>query len=153
MRKDLKMRKIAVPLNNAMDFYHSNLVTAPKFAIYTIDMKKKNVTFTLDHMLDNPLNSTNGGQYNNSQIQCSCDKKTCSDLHHRAEHYIMLDAIHDCEYILVNYYCENVVRALKIANIQTYKISPFITKVDMAIKNFLLGVSLASTYKHIHHVS
>lgn len=147
------MRKIAIPLNNTMGFYHNNPVTAPKFAIYTIDMKKKKVTFALQHIYDNPLNGTNDGLYNKSQIHCSCDKDTCSDLQHKAEHYLILDAIHECEYLLVNYSCENVLRALKIANIQTYKISPFITQVDMAIKNFLLGVSFASTYQHIHHAS
>jgi len=35
------MTKIAIPLNTTMDFYHYNPVTAPKFAIYTMDMKRK----------------------------------------------------------------------------------------------------------------
>lgn len=151
--KGLDMTKIAIPLNSTMGFYHSNPVTAPKFAIYTINMKTKNTTFSLLHVIDNPLDRANDGKYASTQILCNCDKDTCSDIYHRAEHFILLDAIHDCKYLLANNYCKNTVHALKIANIQTYKISPFIKQVDMAINNFILGVSLASKVNYIHHAS
>ncbi len=128
-------------------------MTAPKFAIYTINMKRKNVIFSLLHILDNPLNSNNKGGYEQSQIHCNCNQDTCSDINHKAEHYVILDAIRECKYLLADYYCQNIVDALQIADIQTYKIPPFITQVDMAIKNFLLGASLASTFKHIHNAS
>ena len=151
--KGLSMTKIAIPLNSTMGFYHRNPMTAPKFAIYTINMRSKNVIFSLLHILDNPLNSNYKEGYEQSQIHCNCDQDICTDIHHKAEHYVILDAIRECKYLLVDYYCENIVDALKIANIQTYKIPPFITQVDMAIKNFLLGASLASTFKHIHNAS
>jgi predicted Fe-Mo cluster-binding NifX family protein len=147
------MTKIAIPLNNTMGFYHRNPMTAPKFAIYTINMGNKNVTFSLLHILDNPLNGINENGYDQSQIDCNCDRTTCSDIQHKAEHYVILDAIQECKYLLVDYYCENIVFAMESSDIQTYKISPFITQVDTAIKNFLLGASLASTYEQIHHAS
>ena len=147
------MTKIAIPLSDTMGFYHKNPMTAPQFAIYTINMKNNNVTFLLLHVVDNPLNSTNNGVYSQSQIQCTCDQSTASDVHHRAEHYVILDAIQECEYLLADCYCKNIVRAMKIADIQLYKIPPFIIDVHMAIKNFLLGASLASTFKHIHYAS
>lgn len=147
------MTKIAIPLNDKMNFYHKNPMTAPKFAIYIIDGKSKNVTFSLLHILDNPLNHTHKDGYDQSQIECKCEGSTCSDADHKAKHYVVLDAIQECEYLLVDYYCENIVTALKSGNIKTYKIAPFITQVDMAIKNFLLGASIANTVKHIHHAS
>ncbi len=151
--KGRSMTKIAIPLNRTMGFYHKNPMTAPKFAIYTINVRRKNVIFSLLHVLDNPLNSSHEEGYEQSQIQCNCNQNTCADIHHKAEHYVILDAIQECKYLLVDYYCKNIVDALQVANIQTYKIPPFITQVDMAIKNFLLGASLASTFKHIHHAS
>ena len=147
------MTKIAIPLSNTMGFYHKNPMTAAKFAIYTINIKKNNVTFLLLRVVDNPFNSTNNGNYSQSQIQCTCNQSTVSDIHHKAEHYVILDAIQGCKYLLADCYCKNIVRAMKIADIQLYKIPPFITDVHMAIKNFLLGASLASTFKQIHHAS
>ncbi|MEN8726875.1 MAG: hypothetical protein ABF276_02820 [Sulfurovum sp.] len=147
------MTKIAIPVNNTMGFYHSNPMTAPKFAIYTINIKNENVTFSLINIADNPWNRTNNGIYSPSQIDCSCNKEICSDIRHITEHYSILNVIHECDYLLVDNYCDNSLRALQNANIQTYKIPPFITHTHLAIKNFLLGASLASTFKHIHYAS
>lgn len=148
------MIKIAIPLDNTMSFYHRNLFTAPTFAIYIIKNENKRITtFSLLKVIDNPWNSINNGEYKECQIQCACDKEISSDIQHITEHYAIFHAIGTCDYLLVDYYCDNISQVLKNADIKTYKVPPFIHKVDMAIKNFLLGVSLASTLKHIHHAS
>lgn len=147
------MIKIAIPLDNTLSFYHRNPFTAPTFAIYTIEDENKSVTYSLLKVIDNPWDSTNEGVYKECQIQCACDKETSSDIHHITEHYSILHAISACDYLLANYYCDNIFSALQNASIKIYKVPPFIHKVDMAIKNFLLGASLASTFKHIHHAS
>lgn len=144
---------IAIPLNNNLSFYHSNPITAPKFAIYHIDSKKSRVRTSLDSIVDNPLNSTNQGNYTVSQIECACNVDKCSDITHISEHYVLLESIGDCEYLLADHYCDNINRALLNGGITIYKIPPFIHKPDNAIKNFLLGASLASTIKQIYHAS
>jgi len=145
--------KIAIPLNNDLSFYHNNPITAPRFAIYNIDIKRSCVISSLDNIIDNPSNSTNNGKYTVSQIQCTCDENKCSDIKHISEHYFLLDSIGGCDYLLANHYCDNINRALDNGGITIYKISPFIHKSDYAIKNFLLGASLANTIQNIHHAS
>ncbi|MCW8821951.1 MAG: hypothetical protein OQK45_06965 [Sulfurovum sp.] len=147
------MFKIAIPLDNTLSFYHRNPFTSPMFAIYTIENENKRVTFALLKVIDNPWDSTNKGEYKKCQIQCACDEESSSDIQHITEHYAILHAVGACDYLLADYYCDNISQVFKNAGIKTYKVPPFIHKVDMAIKNFLLGASLASTYKHIHHAS
>lgn len=145
--------KIVIPLNSDLNFYHDNPITAPRFAIYIIDIKRSYVRSSLETIIDNPWNSTNNGKYQSSQIRCACDKDTCSDLGHISEHYFLLDSIGGCDYLLADHYCKNIHRALVNGGISIYKIPPFIHKSDYAIKNFLLGASLANTIQNIHHAS
>ncbi len=147
------LMKIAVPVNNLLSFYHLNPFTAPKFAIYSIDGDRSNVTFGLTSVVDNPWISRNRGTFEKSQILCSCDSTACTDLGHISEHYALLEAIGGCKYLLVDHHCDNVTRAMKNGGVQVYKIPPIIHKIDTAIKNFILGASLASTFKHIHYAS
>ncbi len=145
--------KIALPLNHRSSFYHNNPFTAPKFGIYTITSIKDNTTYSLHKIIDNPWNCTNEGKYKKCQITCSCKAGAASDIHHVIEHYAMLPEVSDCDYFLANRYCKNTSDALTNAGIDIYKIPPFIHTTDMAIKNFVLGVCLASTFQHIHHAS
>jgi predicted Fe-Mo cluster-binding NifX family protein len=145
--------KIVIPLNNDLNFYHDNPITAPRFAIYTIEIKRSYVRTSLEHIIENPWNRTNNGKYEASQIQCACDQDRCADLAHISEHYFLLDSIGGCDYLLADHYCENIHRALVNGGITIYKIPPFIHQSDYAIKNFLLGASLANTIQNIHHAS
>lgn len=145
--------KIAVPVNNLLSFYHFNPFTAPKFAIYSVDGDRSNITFGLNSVVDNPWIHTNHGDFEKSQVSCSCDTSKCTSMQHISEHYALLDAIGGCNYLLVDRHCDNITRALKNGGIQVYKVPPIINKADTAIKNFILGVSLASTFKHIHYAS
>ncbi len=145
--------KIAVPVNNIMTFYHFNPFTAPKFAIYSIDGDRNKVTFRLQSVVENPWVGTDFGEFETKQVTCNCDSSACANMQHISEHYALLDVIGGCDYLLVDLHCDNVSRALKNGGIQVYKTPPIIHKIDTAIKNFILGVSLASTFKHIHYAS
>ncbi|HHD78581.1 MAG TPA: hypothetical protein ENK98_02915 [Epsilonproteobacteria bacterium] len=146
---------IAIPLNHNLSFYHDNPITAPQFAIYYIDRdsKKNHIHTSLDFIAANPLNIINQGKYSASQIKCVCEVEKCSDIHHISEHYLLLESINGCEYLLADHYCNNIQRALINGGISIYKIPPFIHKPDNAIKNFLLGALFASTTKQIHYAS
>ena len=145
--------KIAVPLNDTFTFYHRNPFTAPKFAIYSIEGDRSHLTFGLFAVVENPWSAINDGGFEESQIACDCDSKQCTNMHHVFEHYALLDAIGGCSYLLADHYCDNTSRALNNGGIKVFKIPPIINKIDSAIKNFLIGASLASTFKHIHHAS
>ncbi len=145
--------KIAVPLNNAFTFYHLNPFTAPKFAIYTIEGDRLHLTFGLYSVVDNPWKNINNGEFEEKQIACGCEAKQCMNIRHIFEHYALLDAIGGCSYLLADRYCDNTTRALNNGGIRVFKIPPIINMIDSAVKNFILGASLASTFKHIHHAS
>jgi predicted Fe-Mo cluster-binding NifX family protein len=145
--------KIAVPVNDTFTFYHRNPFTAPKFAIYSIEGDRSHLTFSLSCVVDNPRNGINEGEFEESQIACDCDSKQCTNMHHVFEHYALLDAIGGCSYLLADHYCDNTSRALNKGGVKVFKIPPIIHRIDSAIKNFLIGASLASTFKHIHHAS
>ena len=145
--------KIAVPLKDTFTFYHLNPFTAPKFAIYNIEGDRLNLTYGLSSVVENPCKNINNGEFEEKQILCDCDEKQCTNIHHIFEHYALLDAIGGCSYLLADRYCDNTTRALNNGGIKMFKIPPIINMIDSAVKNFILGASLASTFKHIHHVS
>ncbi len=145
--------KIALPLIDASTIYKDNPYTAPKFGIYNIDGNKDNVSFGLNAIIDNPWNSSSCKLFNQDQLKCSCNKEEQERIEHKCEHYALLDLIYDCRYLLANKYCENTKKSMQSGGIAIVNVPPIITKIDTAIKNFLIGASLASTVKHIHHAS
>jgi len=145
--------KIALPVNNAMTLYRDNPHTAPKFAIYEIKNSQDCVIFTLASIVQNPWNIMREKNFDNNQVQCKCDFIKENTISHKCEHYALLDAINGCKYLLANQYCKNTKNTMRNGGIIISKIPPIINQIDMAIKNFLIGASLADTIKHIHHGS
>ena len=146
--------QIAIPTDNHNTIYRSNVYTAPKFAIYSVDsINDTDVRFSLHSIIDNPLNKLKCNSFDAVQLECHCDKESSSNPYHIYEHYALLDLIGGCEYLLASSYCKNVIRSMKNGGITIYKIPPIIKKIDMAIKNFLIGVSLANKAQQIHHAS
>lgn len=147
------LMKIAVPVNDLLNFYHLNPFTAPKFAIYSVDGERNHITFGMTHVVENSWLDRGENCFEPHQITCNCDTEICADKQHILEHYALLEAIGGCDYMLVDKHCDNVLRALKNGGVKVYKVPPIIHKIDTAIKNFILGASLASTFKHIHYAS
>ena len=142
--------KVLVPVINQTDVFHDNLFRAPLFAEYTIDTYNDNDVYcSLNGTIANPYS------YLSSDDQASCDKhKICKaescTVEHLKEHYQLSKRLKHCDYILADHFCETMTDALEKEGIHIYNISPFLHKTDIAIKNFLLGVSIASTLQHIH---
>lgn len=145
--------KIAIPLHQQLTLYHDNPCTAPKFAIYLVEGDRSNISFKLSHIVDNPWSGLKCNTFEDEQVSCSCDIDRRKSMRHIAEHYALLDAIGGCSYLLADNYCDNIIRALENGGIQVFKIPPIVNKIDNAIKNFLIGASLASKLEHIHHAS
>jgi len=141
--------KVLVPINNRSDVYHNNLFKAPHFALYIIDSTEFNVYCTLKDVMENPYYSLD----ENSQVSANkygiCDSENCT-IQHLNEHIILSQQMADCDYILADHFCDTIIKALNDKGINIYKISPFLQSSDAAIKNFLLGVSIANTIQNIH---
>lgn len=145
--------KVAVPTDNELSFYHANPITAPKFSIYTIEGSYMDLTFHLVDIVINPWIILNRGVFNEKQICCECGEEECLDIRHVSEHYALLEVIGECDYLLADHYCANTLSALKKASVEVFKIPSIIKKIDYAIKNFILGASLADNIKHVHNES
>jgi predicted Fe-Mo cluster-binding NifX family protein len=57
---------------------------------------------------------------------------------HKCEHYSLLETLHDCSYLLANRYCRNTQKSLKQAGIKIFKLPVIISRLDIAIKNFII---------------
>ncbi len=141
--------KVLIPIKSKTDLYHDNPVRAPYFALYKIDNIGSFFVYMLEDIIENPQllpNNNEDAFINNHGI---CDQKHCSKEHVDA-HYNLTEKLHGCDYILIDHYCKTVTNVFETVGVKTYKLSPFLQTTDIAIKNFLLGASLASTLQHIH---
>lgn len=138
-----------VPVKNQTDVYHNNIFRAPFFALYTIDRVESNIYCSCIDLIRNPYSFLTNMNQELSQNYGICDPEECTK-EHIEEHYILSRSIYGCDYILADHFCNTMTEALKKKGISIYKISPFLHTPDIAIKNFILGVSLASTLQHIH---
>jgi len=145
--------KVLIPVINQTDVFHDNLFRAPSFAEYII-----NTYNNIDYFCSLNETFTNPFSYvaTNDQTLCNnrgiCDIDNCT-VQHLKEHYTLSKSLKSCDYILTDYSCETMREALKLEGINVYHISPFLHSTDIAIKNFLLGVPIASTLQHIHFES
>ena len=145
--------EIAIPTDDKHAIYHDNAYTAPKFAIYSIILGKTEISFSLKSIIENPLSRLKCEGFEDDQLACHCDFERSQSQRHIYEHYALLDVIGGCSYLLANQYCKNVIRSMENGGITIYKIPPIIKKIDMAIKNFLIGASIANKVQNIHYES
>jgi len=145
--------KIAIPLNDNQSIYHYNPYTAPKLAIYNIDIDRQDVQFALSNVVESPWKSNSNKKFKENVIKCDCNKKTQTNMSHICEHYSLLEVISDCSYLLADNFCANTSRALKIGGITVFKIPSIINRTDLAIKNFLIGASFANRIQNIYNAS
>ncbi len=142
--------KIAIPLNREQKIYHYNPWTAPGFAIYSVSKQDELLVYEFDRFSQNPW-----VEEDESMI---CDPMMCSDgcsdivkadLNHLADHYIILEAIGGCNYIVAGIFCSNIENVLEKGGIEIYHITPFIKEPEQAIKNLLIGLKLTKDMKKI----
>lgn len=144
---------IAIPLNKSMVLYHSNPITAQKFAIYNLKSNKSGITVALQCVVNNPWVNSEPECFTEEKVTCNCSIEQQNDMQHISHHYTLLDAIGGCSYLLADHYCHNTMRTLRNGGVSIYKVPPIIKQVNHAIANFIIGASLASTAEYIHHAS
>ncbi|UFH58424.1 NifB/NifX family molybdenum-iron cluster-binding protein [Sulfurovum mangrovi] len=141
--------RVVIPVKNRTDVFHDNMFKAPLFAVYTIDHIEPNVYCTCIDIINNPYSSPDDISPEHFENHGICDPESCT-MEHITEHYILSHRMKSCDYVLADHFCANMTKALQEKGVAIYKISPFLHSPDIAIKNFILGVSLASKLQHIH---
>ncbi|MFT5660252.1 MAG: putative Fe-Mo cluster-binding NifX family protein [Sulfurimonas sp.] len=145
--------KIALPVNDTLCVYKGNPHTAPKFAIYDIKNSNNHIYYFLSCLVDNPLSIVKCHEFEIDEMTCNCDMDRQKSFSHKCEHYSLLETISECSYLLASKYCENTKESMRKVDIKVFKIPPIINKIDMAIKNFIIGAKLANKIKNIHNAS
>ncbi|MEA1919265.1 MAG: hypothetical protein U9N52_05445 [Campylobacterota bacterium] len=146
--------KFALPLDLDHHVYRYNPCSASKFAIYTVHGNSKSVTYTLLSIVDNPWVATDGKMVCDPAARLSqCDEISENDINHIAEHYVLLEALNGCDYLLGQNFCDNTIRTMKNAGIKIFTIPPFNSQSDKAIRHFLIGAKIADSVEYIHHAS
>lgn len=141
------MIKVLLPLTQTKEVYHDNFFKAPHFGIFSIDNQKRDVYCRLETLVANTYSCS--GDPTHCANRGMCDQSQCS-IEHMEDHYKFSQSIKGCDYVLADRYCDTMAEAFRSSGIALYKLSPFLHTSEIAIKNFLLGVSLASTLRHIH---
>lgn len=133
--------KVAIALEQSGNIYRGNPWTAPQFAIYDITPQTDIITFKKIKLVENP--------WIEEDESIICDPMMCSDgcsdivkadLNHLADHYIILEAVHGCTYLLANTFCSNVEKVLLNGGIEIHQFPIFIKKPEHAIKNFIIAI-------------
>lgn len=146
--------KIALPVNETLVLYKNNPHTAPKFAIYdVITTNDKNVYFSLHSVIENRFCKLKNANFDERETHCECDIQRQKNLRHKCDHYAILELIGECSYLLANKYCKNTKKSMEQGGIKMFKIPPIINSVNIAIKNFIIGDSIANKIKQIHYAS
>jgi predicted Fe-Mo cluster-binding NifX family protein len=145
--------KIAVPFSRELDLYRQNPSTAPKFGIYDIQLEKNSVNIRLLSVEMNPWCEGSCDLFDEDAANCACDEARRNDVRHITEHYALLDLLSECSYVLADHYCDNTKRALNNGGIHIFKYPTIIRTAENAIKNFIIGASLANTVEHVHYAS
>jgi len=146
--------KIALPISESDTLYKNNPLTAPKFAIYNIEITKSaDVYFSLDSIIENRFYQTKGTSFDTNELSCNCDKSREQNLRHICDHYALHELIKGCSYLLASKYCLNTKNSMQSVGIKIFKIPAIINKINFAINNFIIGGSLAYKITDIHHAS
>lgn len=142
--------KVCIPVQNNADIYHNNLFRAPQFAQFIVEtLEDGNVYYSFEKTIENPFHTTASADEDTCLNRGICDQENCTVAHFN-EHFTLSKTMKKCDYVLADYFCDTMTKALKSEGVKIYKISPFLRTTDIAIKNFILGVPFANTLQDIH---
>lgn len=143
--------KIAVPLDTDFKIYPLNPWTAPNFAVYLVqDDHKGNITYKCLQERENP--------WLEEDESIICDPMMCgdgcsdvikADLYHLADHYIILEVVSGCTYLIAQTYCSNVDKVLENGGIEIFLLPPIIKEPELAIKRLLVNLEYTNDIQKI----
>ena len=132
--------KVAISLEKDGHIYTGNPWTAPNFVIYEITQYENLIEYKKLEEKENP--------WLEEDESLICDPMMCSDgcsdiikadINHLADHYIILEIVNGCSYLLANTFCSNVEKVLRNGDIKIHQFPVFIKNPDMALNNFIVS--------------
>lgn len=146
--------KITVPLDTNHKVYPLNPWTAPLFAIYLIqDDDEGNITYECLEQKENPWIEDESIICDPMMCEGGCSDIIKADLNHLANHYIILEVVNGCTYLIAETACSNVEKVLEYGGIEVYTLPPIIKDPDLAIKRLLVNLEYTNDILKIHKVS
>ncbi len=123
--------KVAIPVKDDTLVFFSNAGHTPYFAVYNIKGSGMFKSFELDEVRANPRTDI---EHNHEEEE---DGHTCSHHHgdeeHAKAHYIMGEAISDCEFIVVKTACKNTAAAFTKQGIKIKKYNGEVDKANIIL--------------------
>jgi len=110
--------KVAIPVKDDSLIFFSNAGHTPYFAVYNIKGAGMFKSFELEAVRPNPRTDIDHTHDDDEGHTCSHDK---GDEEHAKAHYIMGEAISDCEFIVVKMACKNTAAAFTKQGIKIKK--------------------------------
>ncbi|MDA3947100.1 MAG: hypothetical protein PF439_10535 [Helicobacteraceae bacterium] len=142
---------IAVPLDTDLNVYTLNPWTAPLFAIYLIEGNDDNVTYQCLEQKKNPwIEEEESILCDPMMCEDGCSDIVKADLNHPADHYIILEVVNGCTYLIAKTCCRNVEKVLENGGIEIYLLPPIIKDPDLAIKRLLVNLKFTNSILNIH---
>ncbi len=137
--------RIAIPIDEEDMVYKLNPWTAPYFDIYTIDGDGKKAQCHFIEKRTNPwLGEDESIICDPMACQDGCSDIVKADINHLADHYIILEVVNDCDYLIARTFCSNIERVMTNSGIKIFEINPFINNSKSAIHNLVLSQKIAS---------
>lgn len=146
--------KIAVPLDTDGQVYSMNPWTAPIFAIYSVQDREDMIIFERLEEKTNPWAQKDKGIVCDPMM-CTdgCSDVIKADLNHLADHYIILEVLNGCSYLIAEIACSNLEKVLEHGGIGFYVLPPIIKKPDLAIKRLLVNLDYTDSIQKIRNIS
>ena len=145
---------VAIPMGENNRVYHQNPCTSPSFAMYEVKGRRDDIRYRYLETKANPWKRSDGDMLHDPVMKaCECGTDVAGDIHHVSEHYVLLEAIGRCNYMIVDQYCLNTLHALKNVGIKIHKVPPFVKTAEEAINHFIIGAEIADNLQNIHPAS
>ncbi len=142
---------VAVPVNAQERVYHDNPCTSPMFAIFEVTGDRQEIRYRHTLTRLNPWAKYDGVMLKDPHMKsCTCEEQLMRNPHHISEHYVLLEAIGQCDILIVDNYCLNTLYTMKNVGIKLHKIPPFLKKPSEAIEHFAVSSEIAAHLRCVH---
>lgn len=141
---------VAISVDAQGNLYRLNPITASHFALFKLTTHHRRVVVEYIQTVPNHRAVSDSS----SQIkQCQCDVQDQENVAHISAHYMLLETLSSCDYLLAYTFCPTLTKALLAAHIEVFKVPPIIRHIDNALSNFILSIQPTTTFNDIYNAS
>ena len=137
---------VAVPIDAQGQLYRLNPVTASHFAIYESTTHNRRITLKYVKTIESReiIKPTDL-----KTAHCECNAQDKDRVEHISAHYMLLETLGSCDYLLSHTFCSTLSKALDTGHVSIFKIPPIIRHIENALSNFIIAIKPAVTFSDI----